>query len=516
MSRTKNSIKNSYISLIFQGIGLFINFIVRIFFIKYLGNEYLGINGLMTNLLNVLSLAELGVGEAINFSLYEPLAKNNKEKVKSLMQLYKKIYIFIGGFITVIGLLLIPFLNYIINDYENVNNVVLIFILFLLNTSSSYLFSYKRNLLIADQKTYIVTIIKYVIYIIFKIIQIIYLIIFSDYIGYLIIQVIETVLEYLASSLEANKLYPYLQEKNIEKLDKETKKDILKNTKAMMMHKVGDILVNSTDNILLTKIVSLTAVGLYSNYYMITSALTMIFGQVFSSLTSSIGNLCTEKNYRKNLNIFKSLDLITFWIYGFCSVCLFMLLNPFIELWIGKQYLFSTSIIIVIVLNFYIGGMRKSVLTFREASGLFYKDRWKALVQALINLVASIILGIKFGTIGIFLGTIISLVSTCLTVEPYILYKYCFKENVFKYYATYIGRFLILAITTVLIYSITKIINFNLIFNLIIKLIICCILCNCLFYLFFHKTKEYKYLDEKLISKIINKIKNKVRKANAN
>ncbi len=516
MSRTKNSIKNSYISLIFQGIGLFINFIVRIFFIKYLGNEYLGINGLMTNLLNVLSLAELGVGEAINFSLYEPLAKNNKEKVKSLMQLYKKIYIFIGGFITVIGLLLIPFLNYIINDYDSINNVVLIFILFLLNTSSSYLFSYKRNLLIADQKTYIVTIIKYVIYIIFKIIQIIYLIVFSDYIGYLIIQVIETVLEYLASSLEANKLYPYLQEKNIKKLDKETKKDILKNTKAMMMHKVGDILVNSTDNILLTKIVSLTAVGLYSNYYMITSALTMIFGQVFSSLTSSIGNLCTEKNYKKNLNIFKSLDLITFWIYGFCSVCLFILLNPFIELWIGKQYLFSTSIIIVIILNFYISGMRKSVLTFREASGLFYKDRWKALVQALVNLVASIILGIKFGTIGIFLGTIISLVSTCLTVEPYILYKYCFKENVFKYYVTYIGRFLILVITTVLIYSITKIINYNLIFNLIIKFIICCILCNCLFYLFFHKTKEYKYIDEKFISKVMNKIKNKVRKVNAN
>lgn len=516
MSRTKNSIKNSYISLIFQGLGLFINFIVRIFFIKYLGNEYLGINGLMTNLLNVLSLAELGVGEAINFSLYEPLAKNNKEKVKSLMQLYKKIYIFIGGFITVIGLLLIPFLNYIIKDYNNINNVVLIFILFLLNTSSSYLFSYKRNLLIADQKTYIVTIIKYIIYIIFKIIQIIYLIIFSDYIGYLIIQVIETVLEYLASSLEANKLYPYLQEKNIKKLDKETKRDILKNTKAMMMHKVGDILVNSTDNILLTKIVSLTAVGLYSNYYMITSALTMIFGQVFSSLTSSIGNLCTEKNYKKNLNIFKSLDLITFWIYGFCSVCLFILLNPFIELWIGKQYLFSTSIIIVIILNFYISGMRKSVLTFREASGLFYKDRWKALVQALVNLVASIILGIKFGTIGIFLGTIISLVSTCLTVEPYILYKYCFNENVFKYYMTYISRFLILVITTVLIYSITEIINFDLIFNLIIKFIICCILCNSLFYLFFHKTKEYKYIDEKFISKVMDKIKNKVRKANAN
>ena len=516
MSRTKNSIKNSYISLIFQGLGLFINFIVRIFFIKYLGNEYLGINGLMTNLLNVLSLAELGVGEAINFSLYEPLAKNNKEKVKSLMQLYKKIYIFIGGFITVIGLLLIPFLNYIIKDYNNINNVVLIFILFLLNTSSSYLFSYKRNLLIADQKTYIVTIIKYIVYIIFKIIQIIYLIIFSDYIGYLIIQVIETVLEYLASSLEANKLYPYLQEKNIKKLDKETKRDILKNTKAMMMHKVGDILVNSTDNILLTKIVSLTAVGLYSNYYMITSALTMIFGQVFSSLTSSIGNLCTEKNYKKNLNIFKSLDLITFWIYGFCSVCLFILLNPFIELWIGKQYLFSTSIIIVIILNFYISGMRKSVLTFREASGLFYKDRWKALVQALVNLVASIILGIKFGTIGIFLGTIISLVSTCLTVEPYILYKYCFNENVFKYYMTYISRFLILVITTVLIYSITEIINFDLIFNLIIKFIICCILCNSLFYLFFHKTKEYKYIDEKFISKVMDKIKNKVRKANAN
>ena len=504
MSRTNKSVKNFAVALMGQGIGLIISFISRIFFIRILGSEYLGLNGLFTNILTVLSLAELGVGEAITYSLYKPLAKKDEYKCKMLMQFYKKVYVVIGCFIFIVGILLTPVLPYLINNLPDIKNINLIYILFVLNTAISYFYSYKRNLIIADQNRYIATIYRYGFYIILNIAQVIYLICTKNYIGYLVLQVLFTFLENFLISFKANKMYPYLTDKSKITLDKKSKNEIIKNTKAMMMHKIGGVVVTSTDNILLSHFIGLTAVGLYSNYYMVIYALNLVFGQLFSSLTASIGNLCTEDNKKKEYSVFKRIDFMTFWIYGFSAVCLASLFNPFIEIWVGTDYLLSMSITIVLVINFYISGMRKSVMTFREASGLFYKDRWKAVAEAIINLVVSMVLATKCGMIGIFLGTLVSSLTTCFWVEPYILYKYGFKMKLSSYFRNYFKKTLLVLAVATFVYLLCNFIHFNLYLSFAIKLLICLIIPNLIFYVIYRKSDELTYF--------LNLIKSKVKK----
>lgn len=508
MSRTKSSLINFIFAMIGQGIGLVVSFIARIFFVKILGSEYLGLNGLFTNILTVLSLAELGVGNAITYSLYKPLAENDINKCNLLMQLYKKIYIIIGITILILGISLTPFLSIFIKEIPKIPNINLIYILFVLNTAISYFYSYKRNLIIADQNRYIATIYRYGFYILLNIFQIIYLLLVKDYIGFLVIQIITTLLENILVSIKANKMYPYLREKKQFKLDNDTKKEIFNNTKAMMMHKIGGVIVNSTDNIILSRFVGLVAVGIYSNYYLIISALNLIFGQIFSSLTASIGNLCASSKKEKQFEIFKHINFLTFWIFSFSTISLLILFNPFIELWVGKEYIFNFDIVLILAINFYISGLRKSVLTFREASGLFQKDKYKSIIEAIINLVTSIILAIKFGTFGVFLGTFISSVTTCVWIEPYVLYKYGFNKKLSLYFRTYFKQLSLTILIAIVTYLLCSIIKFNIYISFTIKALICLIIPNTILYLIYRKTENFQYFYDKIFSKIIKKLRN--------
>lgn len=494
MSRSKKSIKNVMIAIVSQGIGILISFVARIVFIKTLGAEYLGLNGLFSNILTVLSLAELGVGEAITYCLYKPLAQNDKNKCKMLMQFYKKIYIIIGIIILVIGVSITPFLSYFIKEMPNIKNINTIYILFVINTAISYFFSYKRTLIIADQNRYVATLYRYTFYFILNFSQIIYLLLVKEYIGFLIMQISNTVIENIFISKKAEKMYPYLKEKDQIQLDKETKSEISKNTKAMMMHKLAGIVVSSTDNILLSKYISLTAVGIYSNYYMITNALTIIYNQIYSSILASVGNLCVKANSLKKYNVFKKLDFLTFWLYSFSSICLLCLINPFIEIWISSKYLLPLNIVVIIVINFYINGMRKSVLTFREATGLFYKDRWKGIIESIVNLIASIILVKKYGIFGIFLGTAISSITVCVWVEPFVLFKYGFNLNLKYYFKDYLKYLLItLVLGVITYYSCSMIILSSKVLSLIIKLIVCLMMPNIIIYLIFKNNESFKF-----------------------
>ena len=508
MSRTKNSVKNLTYALVGQGLGFIVSFVARIFFIRILGSEYLGLNGLFTNILTILSLAELGVGEAITYSLYKPLAENDTRKCTMLMQLYKRVYDIIGIAILVIGISLTPLLPYIINDMPDIPNISLIYILFVINTAVSYFFSYKRNLIIADQKRYIATFYRYLAHFTFTFLEIIYLMLFKNYIGYLVIMILATLADNIMVSRKADKMYDFL--KNSEKipLDKESKTSIAKNTKAMMMHKVGGVVVNSTDNVLLSMYVSLEAVGLYSNYFFITNALNSITTHVFNSLTASVGNLFATSDSKKAYRVFKDVYFLDYFMYSFICVSLLCLFNPFIELWLGKQFLFSFDIVCIIVINFYVTGMRKSVLTFREASGLFYKDRWKSVFEAIVNLVASIILAINFGTFGVFLGTLISSVTVCIWVEPLILYKYGFKEKLREYFKPYFLYLIITIISCSITYYLCSFINFGRVVSLILKAILCLIIPNTINILIFRKTDEFKYF-KNLIKKLLQKLKRK-------
>ena len=347
-SRTKNSIINIVAAVSGQGIGIIVGFITRIVFVAKLGEIYLGINGLFTNIVGLLSLAELGVGTAINYSLYKPLAENNVSKIKALMDLYKKIYYAIGIFILIIGMLLMPFLYFFgeDSDMRSISQIHLIFFLFLLNTSISYFYSFKRALIISDQKRYIATIYRYAFYIGMNIIQIGVLITTNSYILYLLINFISTITENICISKKADKMYPYLKEKVEVKLPKKDIEEIKKNTVALLYHKIGSSVINSTDNILISKIIGIVTVGIYSNYLLITNALNIIMGQFFMALTASIGNLGVTESSEKSENILYKIFFVNFWIVCIMSTSLYATVNLLIQEWFGSDMILNTNILI--------------------------------------------------------------------------------------------------------------------------------------------------------------------------
>ena len=463
----------------------------------------------------MLSLAELGVGEAITYSLYKPLKEKNVNDCTMLMQLYKKIYIIIGVVIFIIGLSITPFLPFFIDEMPNISNIYFIFVLFVINTSISYFLSYKRNLIIADQNRYIATIYRYGMYFLLNIVQIIYLLIKKDYIVFLILQILSTVIENILISRKANKMYPYLKSKEKVQLKEEYKKEIKNNTRAMMMHKVGSAVVISTDNILLSKYVSLIAVGIYSNYYLVINALNTIFSQVFTSLTASVGNLCVSESKEKQEQVFNKTFFLNFWIYSFATSCLICLFNHFIQLWIGKDFLFNFMTVCLLGVNFYITGMRKSVSVFREASGLFYVDRWKAIIEAIVNLVLSIIFALKFGAFGVFLGTLVSSLTVCVWVEPFVLYKYGFEMSVKRYFTKYIKYLLITIINTTVLYFVLTIFKKISILTFLVKMIISVLIPNITIYLLFRNTDDFSYY-KNIIIKVFTKIKKRISRRKAN
>ena len=492
--RSKSSAKNLVVALIGQAFGLIISFIARIIFVKFLSDEYLGLNGLFTNLLTMLSLVELGVGSALVYSLYKPLADGDNEKVKSLMDLYRKSYNIIGGVVLIIGILFIPFYRYLISEVPSISHLDFIYILFVLNTSISYFYSYKRSLIICDQKRYIATIYRYVFYFLLNVFQIIVLFLTHNYILYLITQVVFTCLENICISIKADRMYPYLKDKNIKKLDKKELNTISKNVRAMLFHKIGGVVVNSTDNILISKLVGLIAVGMYSNYYLITSALDTITAQFFNAITASVGNLGACTNSKKVKETFNTTFFLNYLIYGVITVCLLILFNPFIEVWLGKKYLFDFGVVLVITICFYLKGIRKTCLTFKDALGLFWQDRYKPIIESIINLVASIILGIKYGVLGIFMGTIISTVTTSLWIEPYVLYKYYFKENIIDYLYRFIKYTLVVVLTYLIVQKIVILISINGILGLLIKGVVSLILSILIMTIVFIKTNEIKHV----------------------
>ena len=511
--RTISSIKNLIVAFGGQFIGIIISFVARIVFLKILNAEYLGINGLFTNILTILCLAELGIGSAMNFSLYKPLAEQNKEKIKSLMYLYKKAYIIIGIIILVLGIAISPLLPYFINEMPDIpENIYFIYILFVINTGISYFFSYKRALIISDQKRYIATFYRYAFYFLLNVAQIICLLVTRNYILFLILQIIFTLLENIFVSIKANKMYPYLKEKNIDRLLKEETKEIKKNVLALILHKVGGILGNCKDNIIISKFIGLTEVGIYSNYYLIISALNTIIGQFFSSIVASIGNLGATENKEKLKNIFDNVFFMNFWIYGFSSICLYILFNDFITLWLGEEYLLSIGVMLIIVIDFFIEGMRKTVLTFKDGLGLFWYDRYKPVFSLIVSLVASIILVQKIGLAGVFIGTIISTLTTAFWIEPYVLYKYGLKAKLREYFKQCIKYTIITILVALLtIFIVNTLFTSVNILTFIGKLLLCIGIPNLCFVLIFRKSEEFIYF-KNLIEGIINKIKNRKNK----
>lgn len=491
--RLKNSIKNMKYNIIAQIANLIIQFISRTFFIKILENEYLGINGLFSNILSLLSLADMGIGTILTYSMYEPLAKKNENRLKELINEYKKIYSIIALIVFIAGLCMVPFLHFFIKDMTNISNISFIYALYLTNTVVSYLCMYKISIINADQKNYIVSVIQQIFNIIANIIMIIILLFTHNFIAYLVTQIFFSITSNIYIAKTAEKMYPFIKEIKGYKLNKEKKREIKRNMLATLFHKIGGVIVYGTDNLIMSAMVGLKEVGIYSNYVLIISAITKFTSQYFTSISASVGNMNVETSKKHSYSIFKKIFYGNFWIYTFCSICLYFLLNPFIEIWIGKEYIFDSSLVLTIVLVFYIEGMRLTVLNFRDAMGLFTQDQLKAIIEAILNLAISIILTLKFGIIGIFLGTIFSMILTCIWVEPYVLFKYGFRLKVRLYFKIFLKYILIGIISFFATYLANKLIIGNSIMIFILRFIVIVMISNIVIILATFRTEEFKY-----------------------
>lgn len=308
-SRTEYSVLNIITGLGGYALNTVLGLVCRMVFTRTLSAEYLGVSGLFTNILSMLSLAELGIGSAIVYALYKPLAVDDKEKVASLVKFYGQCYRVIGVAVAVIGVALMPFLHLLIDEPNIQENIYLLYGLYLFNAASTYFFSYRASLLMAAQQNYIVTGVNYIITVAQSVLQIIWLFATHHYIGYLIIQCVGAFVYNIVVSYIARKEYPYIAEKNIKPLDKDEKGVLARNIRALVIWKLCGLLVNSTDNIIITFFNGLATVGLASNYTLLSGTLNSLLNQLFNGITASVGNLNAVESKEKRLQCSISLTL---------------------------------------------------------------------------------------------------------------------------------------------------------------------------------------------------------------
>lgn len=498
MSRIKYSSKNIFYGYIGNITSIAVGFVSKTIFIYTLGTMYLGLNGLFSNILGVLSLAELGLGSAMNFSLYKLVANKDTEKIKSIMQLYKLAYRVIAIIVTVMGLMVLPFLTFMLKGAEGITNVHIYYLIYLFNTVISYLVSYKFSLINAEQKSYICTNISTITSIITGCVQICSLVFFKNYMFYLLIGAAIGAFQKIYINRFCNRIYPYLLEKNVKEMDKEEKLAIKKNIFGLLWHKIGEISVYQTDNIIISVFLNVIVVGLVSNYIYIINSIGGFVSIIFNSITSSIGNLIATESKQKMYFVYKVYRFLVFWLYGFTAVGFYTLLNPFVTLWLGKNMLISSVAIFFIILNYYMVGHRICINNFKIAGGIFYQDRYVPIIQAVVNIVASIVLIKLIGLAGVYIGTVIQgMVSTI--IKPLIIYKELFGKSSKEYFSDSVifgGAVLLAGIMSNFITKINY--SSNLAIQFTIEMILISISCNLLFFILFRKREEFIYLKSML------------------
>lgn len=503
-SRTLNAAINTYIGLVTKVIGILLSFINRTIFIKYLSDKYLGLNGLFTNILALLSLVELGFGGAMVYHLYEPTAYMDEEKLSALLVFYRRIYRRFGCVTGLIGLGLLPFIHVFINDRDQIQEIYLIYLMLLMESTLSYLFAYKRSIISVDQRDYILSRYRLLFSLIKSFGQVLIIILFKNYIGYLFIGILSVLLENIFVSAKANKLYPFIRDNKRHTLSKENKDIIWRDVKALSIYKFGGTILDSTDNVIISVFSGLISIGFLSNYNMIIASVEMLVSQFTRGITAGVGNFVVKEDNQKKEDLLKRITFINFMLYGFTFVCLYFLLNPFIELWIGKQYILDSKIVFILCFNHYIYGMMNSVWTFRSTMGLFRRGRYRPAVSAIINLLVSIFLGRRLGVLGVLLGTSITRLTTNAWFDPWIVYHYGLRRPVFSFYIKQMIYFWVLILDIVIIKGIfyLSIIGVGYL-SLIVKFCICTLVVA-LSFLLFLKSEEVKYIIASL--KILNPI----------
>lgn len=497
MGRVRQAGKNIFFGYISNFIILFMGFLQRHVFIMVLGRTLLGVNGLYTDILSMLSLAELGIGSALNYSLYKPVAEGNLEKIKSYMRLYRKAYLTIAGVITVIGLAITPFLPYLLKERGgiSVRQLTVYYLIFLFNTVSTYFVAYKYSLANAQQRNYIQTNIATITKIVTVFAQIIILFLTKNFLLYLLTQAAVELVQKIFVSLYFNRLYPYLQDKKAAKLSKEETDVVVTKTKALMFHKIGDVARLSTDSVIITYFMNVDWVGIVGNYTMIITYAVNFISVIFNSVISGFGNLVATEAKEKQYAMFRVYRFFACWLYGFAAVGFWLLLTPLVTgIWLDESWKLGQTVLTLILVDLYFKGGRTVLVNFKIAAGVFEQDKYLSLFQGGVNLVLSII-GIRYiGLAGVYVGTVVSGVMANV-IQPVIIYRDCFGKNVWTYFRDSVKYMVVIVGVVLVMIPLKQFVMAQVsLVTFILMAAVITVFYNAAFVLVFRKTDEFGYL----------------------
>lgn len=511
--RSTNVVKSASIGVITNVIKVAIGFGYRTLFLKILTAEYLGVNGLFSNILQLLSLAELGVTTAIIYRFYDPIKEGDVQKVGRLMNFFQKVYMVIAAVIMVAGIALMPFMPHLINDADTVPadiNLYVVYVLFLLNTVSTYLFSYKLLLLNADQRNYQFSIIETLTVFVRYFSQALVLIISRNYTMSLAIGISATIIANWGFSRWVTSQYKEVFRVK-DSIDIADRRNIFKDTRACMYHKVGAVVLTGTDSAVLTKMVSLAAAGLYSNYSLIILSVQSAMSQLLGNYASSIGNARLSLEGHEYYSVYRKMLFFGLWISSLTATCIFVTVDDFIYVWLGKEYVFTAATTAALCIQYYMEVSSYINMSFINASGLFVKDRARPIIQSVVNLIVSIILARHIGIPGVFIGTIVSSLITVFWRVPYLLYRYDFKRRSTDYWIDYISFASVTVVYCGCAYIVKHILAIKTTWALLMaEAFMTVILINVIMVLCFGKRDEYQFVKAyfyNILIKIMGKLK---------
>ena len=491
MGRTRRAFVNIIWGFIEKMITLICPFIIRTIMIYKLGNEYLGLNGLFTSILQVLSLAELVFGDAIVFSMYKPIIENDNKMLSALLNLYKKVYRIIGMVILCVGLLILPFITkFVKGGYPSEVNIYVLYCIYLFNTVISYfLFAYKESLLKAHQRNDVNSRILSGCNIVMYVLQIIVLLLFSNYYLYIVIMPVTTIVLNCVRSLFVKKMYPQIVcEGHIEK---DAVIGLSKRIIGLTLNKLAQVCRNSFDSIIISSFLGLVILARYQNYYYIISALTVMVSIITTAVGAGIGNSIAAETVEKNYSDYKEFLFIYNWIACFCTVCMLCLYQPFIELWVGKSNVLPLSTVILCCIYFYTMKLGDIAAVYRQAAGIWWEDKFRPIVESVVNLAVNIVLVKYIGVDGVLVSTIISIVCINIPWATYVLFKVYFKMSIKEVFFKYIRYFIETTVLCAVVYGICSRINGNLLVVLVVRTIICIGLVNAGLYIISYTKPEF-------------------------
>ena len=509
-SRTGNSIKNVIYAIVAYIAKFLASFFFRMFYIRTLGNMYAGVEGVFQAILYVISLADLGLEGVMSFYLYTPIAYGNRREVSSIMYRYRKYSFYILAVIMLLGLVCMPFLPLFIAEGGIQESIYMLFFAYTLSIALDSFNKYQKTFINACQKQYVTTLAHYLSGALMDVLQIVVILTMKNFLVCLYLQALGIVMEWFLERMYIKKKYGNIYIL-FNPVGKRVRKEMRPYLRAVSMHKASDILLQYGDNLIVSVLYGITVTGIYANYRYILYALNSVFFMVLESCAAAIGELVAKKRYDDQKRFYYSLQLINSWIYGFAGTCLYILMNPFITLWLGEGSLFPELTMILIVLKFYFDGVKKGSIIYRDAMGLFIHDRFLQYVEVIIIALISFVLYLL--GIGIE-GVLIAAIAAYLMTEMWYLPGLIFRKGLGTkpeagFYLKGALYFVYMIASCAVMRYVTGLLPSGTIGAFIIRFLLCMVIPNLIFLALTCRTAEFRYVYGKLEKHLFSKFRRK-------